>query len=70
MLQKECPSCAMEVPRDAKVCPICGYEFPQGNKFFSLIVILMLILILLYFIFWMKYEDYLLYYHPVIFIFA
>lgn len=25
---RECPSCAMEVPADAAVCPVCGYEFP------------------------------------------
>lgn len=25
---KECPSCAMEVPADAEVCPVCDYEFP------------------------------------------
>ena len=25
---RECPSCAMEVPSDAEVCPMCGYEFP------------------------------------------
>ena len=26
---KECPSCAVEVPRSAQVCPVCGYEFPR-----------------------------------------
>lgn len=25
---KECPACAMDAPKDADVCPWCGYEFP------------------------------------------
>lgn len=28
---KECPSCAMEVPADAEVCPICDYEYPVAR---------------------------------------
>lgn len=28
---RECPSCAMEVPADAPVCPVCGYEFPVAR---------------------------------------
>jgi RNA polymerase subunit RPABC4/transcription elongation factor Spt4 len=50
MKKKECPSCAMEIPEDAKICPVCGYEFPERNRYFNWIVILVLILILLYFI--------------------
>jgi RNA polymerase subunit RPABC4/transcription elongation factor Spt4 len=49
--KKECPSCAMEIPSDAEICPICGYEFPAGNNYLSVIVIVLLILMLLYFIF-------------------
>jgi predicted amidophosphoribosyltransferase len=29
MNKKECPSCAMQVPDMADVCPICGYEFAE-----------------------------------------
>ena len=25
---KECPSCALDVEKDAEVCPYCQYEFP------------------------------------------
>jgi len=27
--QRECPSCAGEVPSNNNRCPICGYLFPQ-----------------------------------------
>ena len=50
MKKKECPSCAMEIPEDAEVCPVCGYEFPGRNKYFTLVIVLMIILIVLYFI--------------------
>jgi RNA polymerase subunit RPABC4/transcription elongation factor Spt4 len=40
MKKKECPSCAMEIPEEAKVCPICGYEFPERFNFFSFVMIL------------------------------
>ncbi len=26
---KECPNCAVDIPDDAEVCPICKYEFPR-----------------------------------------
>jgi hypothetical protein len=26
---KECPNCAVDVPDEASVCPICRYEFPR-----------------------------------------
>jgi|SaaInl8_200m_RNA_FD_contig_21_901562_length_262_multi_2_in_0_out_0_1 uncharacterized paraquat-inducible protein A len=34
MNKRECPSCAMEVDvsDDTGLCPICGYEFPVGQK--------------------------------------
>jgi RNA polymerase subunit RPABC4/transcription elongation factor Spt4 len=50
MKKKECPSCAMEIDADSKVCPICSYEFPQTNKTYSVVAIILLVLILLYFI--------------------
>ena len=51
MTKKECPSCAMEIDANSKVCPICNYEFPQANKSYKWIAILLIILFLLYFIF-------------------
>ena len=32
MSMRECPSCAVDVPADSELCPLCGYEFPQGPK--------------------------------------
>ena len=26
--KKECPNCALQIPKDSKVCYVCGYEFP------------------------------------------
>lgn len=26
---KECPNCAVDIPREAAVCRICGYDFPR-----------------------------------------
>jgi RNA polymerase subunit RPABC4/transcription elongation factor Spt4 len=51
MKKKECPSCAMEVDADSKICPICSYEFPRSGKFPKWIAILLIILFLLYFLF-------------------
>lgn len=46
--KKECPNCAAQVPKDSKLCYVCGYEFPQGKgKAFGLIAIILLILFLL-----------------------
>jgi predicted nucleic acid-binding Zn ribbon protein len=46
--KKECPSCAMNIGADEKVCPVCGYEFPhQSRIFIAVAVILALIFILL-----------------------
>jgi predicted amidophosphoribosyltransferase len=43
MKQKECPSCAMNIDADEKVCPICGYEFPKENPLFKILIILLVI---------------------------
>lgn len=51
MKKKECPSCAMDVDAQSKVCPICGYEFTQPNPVLKWLVILLAVLLLLYFIF-------------------
>ncbi|MBK6987547.1 MAG: hypothetical protein IPH33_04495 [Bacteroidetes bacterium] len=51
MATKECPSCAMNVDDKSTVCPICGYEFPETNKGFVIVAIILLIISLLYFVF-------------------
>jgi hypothetical protein len=46
--KKECPNCAVQIPRGSKVCYVCGYEFPQGKgKTFPLIALILIILFLL-----------------------
>lgn len=29
---KECPACALDVDKDADVCPYCNYEFPRQKS--------------------------------------
>ena len=44
--QKECPSCALEVPADAETCLYCGYEFPEqktGVKPFAVLFAVLLL---------------------------
>jgi RNA polymerase subunit RPABC4/transcription elongation factor Spt4 len=48
MTKKECPSCAMEVDKDAAACPICGYEFSHSGGATRWVAIALLILILIY----------------------
>jgi RNA polymerase subunit RPABC4/transcription elongation factor Spt4 len=43
MKTKECPSCAMEIPKKSEECPICNYEFPAQPKSHSWIIWLVLI---------------------------
>ena len=45
--KKECPSCAMEVSEESKVCPICEYEFPQQKAIYQYVAILLVIVFLL-----------------------
>jgi RNA polymerase subunit RPABC4/transcription elongation factor Spt4 len=50
MKKKECPSCAMEVDRNHKVCPVCGYEFTDyaaSTKWIALLLIIIFLLIIL-----------------------
>jgi hypothetical protein len=47
--KKECPSCAMQVDANSKVCPICAYEFP-GKPVLKWVAIGLAILWLLYII--------------------
>jgi predicted nucleic acid-binding Zn ribbon protein len=52
-MKKECPSCAMPIEKDERICPICQYEFPSKSyqnklKWLAvLLAILFLIVILL-----------------------
>lgn len=48
---KECPSCAMEVDADEKVCPICQYEFPSQPKGVPWVAALLVIIILAWLLF-------------------
>jgi RNA polymerase subunit RPABC4/transcription elongation factor Spt4 len=49
---KECPSCAMEIGRNEKICPICGYEFPLGTRQnYTVIAALLFLLLMLIFLF-------------------
>ncbi|MCW9707134.1 zinc ribbon domain-containing protein [Fodinibius salsisoli] len=50
--QKECPGCAMMVDRDAEVCPICGYEFPQQSTGMQVMVWVMIILLIFFWVLW------------------
>lgn len=41
----ECPSCALEAPDDAEVCPYCGYEFPRQKKSVMTMAVVMALLL-------------------------
>ncbi len=55
MKKKECPSCAMEIDEDAKVCPICSYEFteghPAGYRWLAILLVVTFLLSALYYLF-------------------
>lgn len=51
MNQKECPSCAMMIDKGAKECPICNYEYPQQNRLYQIIAIVLVLIFLLGYIF-------------------
>lgn len=48
--KKECPSCAMQVGVEEKVCPICAYEFPTRMKGTSWVAIILILAFLLWMI--------------------
>lgn len=54
-MKKECPSCAMEVDADSKVCPICSYEFTEGHssgrRLLAALVIVAILLAIFYYLF-------------------
>ncbi|HWA33710.1 MAG TPA: zinc ribbon domain-containing protein [Cyclobacteriaceae bacterium] len=43
---KECPSCAMEIKANSKVCPICGYEFAGTDTWIKVLAAILLIVFL------------------------
>ncbi|MGE0772597.1 MAG: zinc ribbon domain-containing protein [Cyclobacteriaceae bacterium] len=54
MKKKECPSCAMEIDENAKVCPICQYEFTEhspGMKWVAILLIIVLLAFVLMYLF-------------------
>lgn len=53
MKKKECPSCAMEIDSEEKVCPICDYEFPEEsrlNRFSGIAMLVIFIIILIFYL--------------------
>ncbi|MEN8251920.1 MAG: hypothetical protein ABFS32_23570 [Bacteroidota bacterium] len=40
----------MNIDADAKICPICQYEFPSSNRSYQLLAIILLIIFILFFI--------------------
>lgn len=46
--KKECPNCAVDIPKNSRLCPICGYELPQPKSgLFKWIAIILIILFLI-----------------------
>ncbi len=46
--KRECPNCAVEVPKTSQRCPICSYEFPRHKSgLFKLVAIILIILFLI-----------------------
>lgn len=50
MKKKECPSCAMDVNVNERICPVCGYEFPVQSKWQVAVAVLLLLAILAFMI--------------------
>ncbi len=50
MKKTECPSCAMEIDSVSKVCPVCGYEFPEQPAGYKWIAWILVIVIVFYFV--------------------
>jgi len=51
MKKKECPSCAMEIDDNSKICPICNYEFPQTKPTIRITAIILIIIMILFLVF-------------------
>jgi len=50
MKKKECPSCAMMIDEDAINCPVCGYEYPQPNRLYQIMALILILIFLLMYI--------------------
>ena len=50
-MKKECPSCAMEIDKKDKICPVCGFEFPHEKPTIKWLALALLIMFLVYFLF-------------------
>jgi len=50
MKKKECPACAVQIDKNAAVCPICGYEFPRPSRFTQIMVWLMILLLVIWWV--------------------
>jgi hypothetical protein len=46
MKTKECPSCGWEVEANSKECKYCQYEFPQTNKAYVFLAVLLIVVFL------------------------
>lgn len=42
----ECPSCALDIEKDAETCPYCGYEIPVQKAGLNYIAVLAVLLLL------------------------
>ncbi|WP_148899602.1 zinc ribbon domain-containing protein [Fodinibius salinus] len=51
MEQKECPGCAVQIDKDANICPICGYEFPTQPLSVKIVACLMIVLLVWWLVF-------------------
>ncbi len=46
--KKECPNCAVDIPKSSQRCPVCGYEFPLPKSgLFKLVTIILIILFMI-----------------------
>ncbi len=48
MKKKECPACALYTEADKKICPFCGYEFPQEQRIFKILAALLVIVFIIF----------------------
>jgi RNA polymerase subunit RPABC4/transcription elongation factor Spt4 len=45
-IKRECPSCALMVDADAKVCPVCDHKFNPYSKWVQWLAMFLIILFL------------------------
>ena len=50
MAKKTCPSCAMEVDKSHKTCPVCEHEFRTVPVWQQVVAVGLLLLFVVYFI--------------------